>query len=234
MIAKDDNFTLAVNPTIPGSVVDYKKGFATIIPFDHTDPSCWVAPGVLEVGRSYYWRVRGSRSILGYTIHSPWSPTMFFSVKPGFIVKAVYHGPSLITPVNGPCSECHPPLKFSWAPVEGATKYEISMANDPEFKNRIFTGTNSGTAYEYKDRLEQNKAYYWRVRVIEPAASDMSPVGTFLLTEAKPAPVKTQDKVQTKSAVPPAPNFWIWIIIVIAMLLLVLINVLAFISRNRD
>lgn len=239
LITKDANFTLPFGEIENISHVDHLTGLWTITPADQQQPSAWISPGVLEVGRTYYWRVRGSRAISsentsGETIHSPWSPVMFFSIKPGFIVETSHPGPSLLTPVDGHCSECRSPIRFSWSPVKNATKYEFILSSDPELKNILIKSSTGSTAFEYKDRLEVMKPYYWQVRAISPVISDPSPIGTFSLgNTAVTIPKQPLPGQRSVSAQKPS-DFWVWIIIVITMLLMILINLYAFISRRRD
>jgi hypothetical protein len=277
LIAKDVNFTLILNQklsvpptdttgawTVRHTVgigtsnqmydVDNITGAWIITPADEQQPGAWIGPGVLEVGRPYYWRVRGSRgmpivdntTIIETKIHSPWSPVMMFSVKPGFAVRQDYNGPILLTPNDGPCQDCKSPVRFSWSPVKNATKYEFVLSSDPELK-QVITKTTvvNTTAFEYKDKLESSKPYYWQVQAISPVVSDASPVGTFTFVDAATAQRQQQQQQQEQQRqqatqkpqtdVPQGPSdFWIWIIIVIAMVLLILINIYAFISRSRN
>jgi len=234
LIAKDVNFTLPLSQQLNMTPVDDVTGAWIVTPADQEDPSCWIAPGDLEVGRSYYWMVRASRSWKGTPIHSPWSPTMFFSVRPGFMVTSEYMGPTLLAPVDGICSNCMPPMRFSWSPIKNAETYEFTLARDAQLKDVIVQETISTTGYELKSKLPLSTPYYWQVKAVAPVISDPSPVGTFTLSENITPPQK-QPAVKTKPGAVPAPsNFWIWIIIVIVVVLLLLINAYVFISRRRD
>jgi len=241
-----NNVTGAWARTATDIPIDPKTGALVVIPADQTQPSIWISPGIFETGRPYYWRVRGSRAIStgenATIIHSPWSPVMLFSVQPGFAVAQDYNGPTLLNPVNGPCQGCLPPLSFSWSPVKNAKKYEFILASDPELKAIITKATTTTTAFEYKDKLELSKAYYWQVKAISPIVSDASPVGTFTVTSAaevlkaeqKQIEKKQAEQKQQTAAKQGPADFWIWIIIVISMVLLILINIYAFVSRRND
>ena len=232
LLAKDVDFTLPLSQNLNLTPVDNLTGAWMIIPADWQDPAAWMAPGVLESGRPYYWRVRGRLAISNEIIHSPWSPVMFFSVKPGFMVTTFYPGPTLLSPVNGPCTGCKPPIGFSWTPVKTATKYEFLLASDPDLNSVITKAYTTATSYEYKDSLEHFKPYYWRVRAVAPVASDPSPVATFSLTDG----IQRQDSLITqaiKSVAPGVPiETLIWIIIALAYLLILLIIIYAFVSRR--
>ena len=234
LIAKDVNFTLPLTQQLQMTPVDDVTGSWVVTPAEQNDPSCWISPGMLEVGRSYYWRVRGSRSWSGTPIHSPWSPTLFFSVRPGFMVTSEYTGPTLLTPVDGICSNCLPPIRFSWSPIKNARMYQFTLARDAQLQDVIAQETTETTAFEIKSRLPLSTPYYWQVKAVAPVISDPSPVGTFTLSENITQPQK-QPTARTKSGqVPAASNFWIWIIIVIVVVLLLLINAYVVISRRRD
>jgi len=234
LIAKDVNFTLPLSQQLQMTPVDDVTGSWIVTPADQEDPSCWVAPGALEVGRSYYWRVRASRSWMGTPIHSPWSPTLFFSVRPGFMVTSEYMGPTLLTPVDGVCSNCLPPIRFSWSPIKNAGLYQFTLARDAQLTDVIVQETTTTTAFELKSGLSLSTPYYWQVKAVAPVVSDPSPVGTFTLTDNITQPQKQPAAKPQPGAVPAASNFWIWIIIVIVVVLLLLINAFVFISRRRD
>lgn len=234
LIAKDVNFTLPLSQVLNLSPVDDLTGAWVVMPADQENPSCWISPGVLEVGRSYYWRVRASRSIMGTPIHSPWSPTLFFSVKPGFRVTADYMGPTLLAPVDGICSNCKPPMRFSWSPIKNATTYEFILARNAQLTDIVVQEKTRSTAFEVKSKLQLATPYYWQVKAVAPIPSDPSPVGTFSLSENKTAPQKPPAKAAKPGGVAAPSDFWIWIIIVIVVVLLMLINAYVFISRRRD
>ncbi|MBN1690096.1 MAG: hypothetical protein JW901_03640 [Dehalococcoidia bacterium] len=234
LIAKDVNFTLPLTQQLQMTPVDDVTGSWIVTPADQIDPSCWIAPGQLEVGRSYYWRVRGARSWQGSPIHSPWSATLFFSVRPGFMVTSEYTGPTLLTPIDGVCSNCAPPIRFSWSPIKNAGMYQFTLARDAQLTDVIVQETTTTTAFELKSRLPLSTPYYWQVKAVAPVVSDPSPVGTFTLVDNITQSQKQPAVKQQAGAVPAASDFWIWIIIVIVVVLLLLINAFVFISRRRN
>jgi len=234
LIAKDVNFTLPLTQQLQMTPVDDVTGSWIVTPADQTDPSCWIAPGQLEVGRSYYWRVRGARSWQGSPIHSPWSATLFFSVRPGFMVTSEYTGPTLLTPIDGVCNNCAPPIRFSWSPIKNARMYQFTLARDAQLQNVIVQENTETTAFELKSKLPLSTPYYWQVKAVAPVVSDPSPVGTFTLVDNITQSQKQPAVKQQAGAVPAASDFWIWIIIVIVVVLLLLINAFVFISRRRN
>jgi len=234
LIAKDVNFTLPLTQQLRMTPMDNVTGAWIVTPADQEDPSCWIAPGELEVGRSYYWRVRGSRSWQGTPIHSPWSATLFFSVRPGFMVTSEYMGPTLLAPVDGVCSNCLPPIRFSWSPIKNAKTYQFTLARDAQLQDVIVQENTETTAFELKSKLPLSTPYFWQVKAVAPVISDPSPVGTFTLTENIAQP-QNQPAAKPKPGAVPAPsNFWIWIIIVIVVVLLLLINAYVIISRRKN
>jgi hypothetical protein len=196
LMAKDVNFTTLLSQNIFAAdnntgihmfPVDNRTGAWIVMPdqSQQQSPGVWIPPGVLEAGRPYYWKVRGSRSVTGAAIHSLWSPVMFFSVKPGFAVRGIGNGPQLLTP-NGICQDCQPTVGFSWTPVKNAGKYEFTLAYDQDLKDVIVQTVTTTTAYKYEDRLEPGRVYFWQVKAVAPFESDPSPTGTFAIASSQP------------------------------------------------
>jgi len=150
------------------------------------------------------------------------------------MVTSEYMGPTLLTPVDGVCSNCLPPIRFSWSPIKNAGLYQFTLARDAQLTDVIVQETTTTTAFELKSGLSLSTPYYWQVKAVAPVVSDPSPVGTFTLTDNITQPQKQPAAKPQPGAVPAASNFWIWIIIVIVVVLLLLINAFVFISRRRD
>jgi len=202
-----------------------------ITPAEQESPSCWIPPGVLEAGRSYYWKVRGSKAVSGEIIHSYWSPAMFFSVKPGFMVSGEHLGPALLEPANGTCFNYKAPIRFSWSPLEGAKKYEFVLAADAQLNDVIVSYITQSTSYEYRDKLKTSKPYFWQVKVVAPVPGDPSPVGTFTLMENNRSPLDALLSAVNSGAV--LPGLLTGVIIVVAAVLMVVIFAYIFVSRRR-
>ena len=230
-IAKDEDFTLKIDPTMNsrwniGSVMDEIQ--IDMDATNMTSPAVWIAPGALpEAGAIYYWHVCVYRSATGQLAWSDWSETRSFTVKAGFIVNTPYYGVQLLAPNNG-CIGCKvKPASFSWSPWKEATKYQFDLARDPEFKSLVVTATTTTTAYEYDGALDYSTNYFWRVKALEVNGqnipSDWS--ATFSVqTEAAPeAPAPAPSE--------PATPLWVWVIIAIGAILI--IAVLTLITRIR-
>jgi hypothetical protein len=143
-------------------------------------------------------------------------------------------GPTLLAPVDGVCRNCRPPIRFSWSPIKAATTYEIVLAADAELKNVVIKTTTATTGFEYKDKLEFSKPYFWQVRAVAPVISDPSPLGTFSLSENKTTPQKPPAVRAKPGGVPAPSDFWIWIVIVIVSVLFLLVGIYVIVSRSRD
>ena len=87
-IARDAAFTLKV----------YDSG--VLQPADSVFPAFSYPPGRLEVGHTYYWRVRTVRAVTGQWAISQWSEARPITVKPGFPVRANSYGVQALSPVN--------------------------------------------------------------------------------------------------------------------------------------
>ena len=185
----------------------------------------WPVPG-LEVGHTYYWKVKVQNVATGDAIKSPWSWRESYQVVPGFRVITPYPGVQLNNPPNG-CVGCRvKPASFSWSPWRGATRYQFDLARDPEFKDLVVTATTAGTGYEYGGILDCSANYFWHVKALEVNGQDIPGdwSATFSLqTEPAPAPALAPAE--------PATPLWVWVIIAIVAILV--ITVLTFILRVR-
>lgn len=232
-IFKDRNLTLKVNPAItsPGghAIITAVTGSITVNLDNQnvTAPAVWIAPGALpEAGADYYWRVRVIQSSTGQLATSPWSKETNFAIKPGFITTTPVQGIELLNPKSG-CSGCAiKPTAFSWTPYKEANKYEFVLAKDPAFMQVVKKAITTSTAYEYKDALDYNKNYYWRVRGSEingkSNVSDWS--ATFTFQTVAPPPPEPPKLTKQQQFQKDNPNYiWLIIAIVFAVIILVLI-----------
>jgi hypothetical protein len=220
-LAKDSDFSIRV-------LVN-----ENIVPVDQLAPECYFPAGGLvpipasgiagwgnlEAGHTYYWRVRARAAVTGEVVRSPWSATMYFTVKAGLPAKGKYPTVTLFSPPYGARdASCSP--SFSWSPIPRTTKYEFVLAKDAALQQVIVKTNVPLTSYRYDGELDFNTSYFWQVRAIGPVVSDPSPVGSFTVAAmgkpAKPAGGKPS----------PIP-FWVFWVIVVYVILVVVMIVLA-------
>ena len=213
-IAKDPAFTLLVYDSV------------TMEPANVTSPAFWYAPGRLEAGHTYYWRVRTRQAATGQYILSPWSEVKQFSVRPGYPVRTDYYGVTALNPVNG-CLGCPvKPVSFSWSGYQGITKYRFILARDHQLQNIIVEALVPTTSYALNDALEYDTSYFWQVMAIEPVPSDPSSVFTFHTT-SMPKPV-----AQPVSHSDDTPG-WAWAAMIIGGILIVFVVFLVIRAGQR-
>lgn len=56
-------------------------------------------------------------------------------------------------------------VNLSWKPISGAKKYQVQLAQDPDFENIVGDTVTTGTRTVFQKRLPEGKVY-WRVRQI--------------------------------------------------------------------
>jgi len=191
----------------------------------------------LTSGVTYYFKVR-----VATPVRSRWSDILEFTTT----LPAITQTADLTGPAPGATDVTTTPV-FQWAPIAGATAYDIELADEPEF---IGGGSVIASAYGITTNvwacpvtLDYSTTYYWRVRVAEPVQGTWS-VGIFT-TIAEPAPpvevkeVTPQITVEvpppTEVTIPQAPApitpAWIYAIVVIGAVLVIVVIVL--IVRTR-
>ena len=99
----------------------------------------------------YYWRVKS----LNGTASSSWSGywTVTIGVSP----------PVLLSPVDGNVVASLRP-SFTWQAAAGASYYQIQVAIDNQFVNRVIDYQLAGTSYMPMVNLQSGQTYFWRVR----------------------------------------------------------------------
>jgi len=195
-----------------------------IAPPDCCNPS-WCPPeGSFRFvcGKTYYWRVRSSKSIEGERVHSRWSPPMYFAVKICSSVEERHGAPILEVPQGGSRNTARS-TSFSWIGFSDTTRYEFILAEDADLTRVIVREEVPTAAYRYTDRLDWGKTYFWQVRATEPVPSEPA-TGTFTVM---PKPVATP-------APPAAPTtpFLVWLVIGILALLVVVVIVFSMTTRR--
>jgi hypothetical protein len=223
-------------------IVDKTNGF-TGTP---TAAGCIVAPtnpivntgGIytLQPNKVYQWRFRAARTTSGMAIDSPWSDARTINVQAGGIVNQEYVGPIMLGPQGGAQGLNPASVGFAWAPVSGATEYQVIVATDAALTKSVAGTPALVTIPAYQATgLAFDTVYYWAVKATKPTAS-VQTVGTFT-TMAKPAPVASVPAggaVQPTIVVqaPPAETpAYIWAVIAIGAILVVAVIIL--IVRTR-
>jgi hypothetical protein len=109
--------------------------------------------------QDYFWRVQ---AVDAEGTASPWSEIRRFRAKWNF-------KPKLLSPANNSIKLAYP--FFSWAPVPGAQRYQIQIANNNAFSNPKIVDTTLFNVTNYTQpqwsSAELDKAYYWQVRAID-------------------------------------------------------------------
>jgi hypothetical protein len=199
------------------------------LPSNPVQPAWVVAANTLVAGQDYFLRIRAVNQTTGDGNWSAWSSVFRFSVKGGERVEVSYTGVQPLGPLAGAIGVPQSP-GFTWSPYASATRYEFQLSKDPAFATTIAAVKVTTTAYKYDGKLDFKTTYFWRARGIEPTVTDWSPVASFTVEAAPPAPPAPAP------APPPAPPpvvtpAIIWSIIGIGAILV--IAVIALIVRTR-
>jgi len=181
----------------------------------------------LEPTSTYYWKVRVTRDATSEPAEGQWSEIIPFSIAAAPEKELSAPGPELLTPANGETMVNQSP-SFTWQPVSGANKYELTLAKDRNLKQPIIRAQISGTAYQYDGTLEPGRSYSWQVKVIEPLVSQPSPLFSFTVS---PEPAKPQQKTD---GIPQTVNIvtLLWIAIPLLIVIIAIIWLIA--ARNRS
>lgn len=122
-----------------------------------------------ENNKLYYWRVKGLRT--GGN-ESEWSETWVFST--------ILPTPILELPLDL-TTDVKLVSNLVWESINGATKYNVELATDNQFINKIVESSKSVTSNTISlSGVEENKSYYWRVNSeSQIALSNWSEVWSF-------------------------------------------------------
>lgn len=195
-LAKDPNFTLIVFET------------QSYTPPNIMNPALIFAPGQLEAGHVYYWRVRVRGVATGESILSPWSEPVKFTVKAGLATATPYLSPIALSPTNGALDMPPTPVAFSWTAMVDVTQYQFQLAEDASMSELIVDVVVPTTAHNYEGPLNYGTSYYWRVRATQPSLSDFSPVFSFTTV----APPQLQPPSPQVASTLPLIPLWVWVI----------------------
>jgi hypothetical protein len=186
-----------------------------------------------QPNKSYLVRVRATHAASGQYLDSPWSEARTVNIQSGSIVSQNYAGPQLLGPPGGAQGLDPASIGFAWAPVSGATEYQIIVATDAAMTKTVAGTPANVTIPAYQAiGLSNSTVYYWAVMATKPAAS-VQTVGTFT-TMAKPAPTPTTTVGGGTGGQPtiivPAPPAetpaYIWAVIAIGTILVIAVIIL--------
>lgn len=221
-------------------IVDKSNGFTGLptvgpVAISPTNP-VYTTVQTLQPNKIYQWRVRAAHTTSGQFIDSPWSDARTINVQAGGIVQQAYVGPVLLGPQGGAQNLDPNNVGFAWAPVSGATEYQVIVATDAALTKPVATTPATVTIPAFQATgLAFGTTYFWAVKATKPTES-VQTVGTFT-TMVKPAPVASTPAggqpqqtitVNTNPAETPA---YIWAVIAIGAILVIAVIIL--IVRTR-
>jgi hypothetical protein len=187
-------------------------------------------------GTTYYWRVRTETPM-----YSDWSETRSFTIE----------SPETFT-ISGPAlgsGDVSTTPTLSWAPYEGAIKYELALSEFPNFSILDWSANVDNPFYAVgeDDALKYSTTYYWRVRgVTSESPYEAGPwiTGVFTTMAAPEPPPEDEPDVITVPGetkiieVPvvevrdtPIPTYLLWVIVGVGAVLIIALIVL--IVRTR-
>lgn len=106
----------------------------------------------LDFGRSYHWRVRARNE----TGSGEWSEVYSFEIADFTL--------ALVSPEDEATLE-NPSPELQWHSVQHATDYEMQLATDSDFNNRVAESTQPDTTFA-TENLDNNTEFFWRVRAL--------------------------------------------------------------------
>lgn len=208
-VNKDTTFTWTAYPgaTAYDVQVALDAGFINMVYSGSTSGTLLPnsATGNLVPGTTYYWRVRVKAAS---PLLSNWSPTT------SFVVKLTQSGNDLLALLSPGPGATDIPIKptFQWSPINGATGYDLEVAENPVFVNPIDQQTNLATnVWTLTKTLEYGKVYYWRVRAVNSNTGVkgdwVSQAFTTVSAPVTPPPPSTTTATTTVTVTPPAKFF---------------------------
>src|SRR3989339_97081 len=108
----------------------------------------------LQNNKTYFWQVRAANA----GGQSPWSATWSFTTSS----QATLEAPALSSPVNGATNQPIT-LTLSWGNAANATSYNLQVAKDSTFNNKVFNDSTITSNYKQVNTLAQATQYFWRV-----------------------------------------------------------------------
>jgi hypothetical protein len=218
---------------------DYDNDFSSVPSgFEGNTEETSVRLPALEMGTTYYWRVRAAEPVL-----SPWSAKWSFATSLGKAVVA----PELQSPGAGATGVPLRPI-FQWSAMAGAERYELLVSAEVSLANPVIAKTGDSavpaTAWQSDVNLGYNATYYWKVRASGSGSySAWSAVSAFTTETAppptSPRPSPTQSPTPTPSSPSPSPQSSLpnWALYLMGLgaliVILLLVIILMLVVRRR-
>ena len=156
-----DTFTLVWKRIESPSVLTYRYQVATDPSFtDRTMDNITTGSSInvrnLRPGGQYWWRVYVEK--VGNTpLRSKTSAVRTFSVElPAPVIKSPDYGATDVS--------LRP--SFSWLLVQGASYYEVELADNLNYRNAWVQNNLSHTVWTWEKDLKNSTSYYWRARAV--------------------------------------------------------------------
>jgi hypothetical protein len=157
----------------------------------------------------YEWRLRFDAAVNGEVVRTPWTAPFTLKVAGGTAVIQSQAGPVILGPQGGATTGLKPGI--SWAPIPGATKYQVILATDSALKNRV-AGTPAlvdAPAWQPAQDLAYDTEYFFGIQAVEPTTGEQS-IGTFRTmgkaAPPPPPPVEVKETPPPVINIPPAPT----------------------------
>jgi hypothetical protein len=163
LVSPEDDATLATNETTltwnaSYAATEYRAQiatdslFATIVDQTTVTDTTYEAIN-LDYETEHFWRISG----INAAGEGDFSEIRSFITSP-----APPAPPTLVAPANG-ASGLPTRVELQWNPVVAADSYDVHLATDVNFANRLVDTTIADTALFVSD-LQRETQYYWRVR----------------------------------------------------------------------
>jgi hypothetical protein len=163
LTSPDDNYNDAVNPSggngypldlkwkpmgtgtgqvdkVDIEIVDKSNGFTgqpTVTAAIASANPFYTTVQTLQPNKTYLWRVRAAHTVSSQNIDSQWSESRTINIQAGGNVQQEYVGPVLLGPQGGAQDLDPNSVGFAWAPVSGATEYQVIVATDPALTKTV-------------------------------------------------------------------------------------------------
>jgi len=224
--------------------LDYDNDFSTVPNgFEGDAEETSVRLPALEMGTTYYWRVRATEPVL-----SQWSAKWSFATALGKAVVA----PELLSPEAGATGVPLRPV-FQWSAMAGAEQYELVVSANVSLTNPVIARTGDSalpaTAWQSDVSLDYGGTYYWKVRAsgsgsysawsaVSAFTTELAPLPTSSTPsrtpQSTPAPLTTTTAMTREAPPPGMPTWALWLIGFGALIvILLLVIILMLVVRRR-